>query len=98
MYSLLITHISKHIALEPDEIILLTASFRSKRLKKKAYLQHHGEITRFETFVTKGCLRTFYLDEKGEEHIAQFAVEEWWIGDLYSFLTQTPSRYSIEAL
>jgi CRP-like cAMP-binding protein len=98
MHFLLLTHISKHVALEPDEITLLTTSFRPKLLRKKIYLQHHGEVTRFETFVTKGCLRTFYLDEKGEEHIAQFAVEDWWIGDLYSFLTQTPSRYSIEAL
>ncbi len=98
MYALLLTHISTYIALDHDEIILLTASFRPNILKKKAYLQHQGEVARFETFVTKGCLRTFYMDEKGQEHIAQFAVEGWWIGDLYSFLTQTPSRYSIEAL
>jgi CRP-like cAMP-binding protein len=98
MHSALINHISKQITLDPEDIALLTASFQPRQLKKKEYLQHQGEITRHEHFVTKGCLRTFHLDEKGEEHIAQFAVEDWWIGDLYSFLTQTPSRYSIEAL
>jgi CRP-like cAMP-binding protein len=98
MHAVLINHISKQITLDPEEIALLTAAFQPRQLKKKEYLQRQGEITRHEHFVTKGCLRTFHLDEKGEEHIAQFAVEDWWIGDLYSFLTQTPSRYSIEAL
>ena len=27
-----------------------------------------------------------------------FGVEDWWVGDLYSFLTQTPSAYFIDAL
>jgi len=27
-----------------------------------------------------------------------FAVEEWWTGDLYSFLTQTPGNFIIDAL
>lgn len=27
-----------------------------------------------------------------------FGIEDWWVGDLYSFLTQTPATYFIEAL
>jgi len=27
-----------------------------------------------------------------------FAVEDWWTGDLYSFLTQTPATFNIDAL
>jgi CRP-like cAMP-binding protein len=98
MYSLLIKHLSKHISLTNEEIILLTTAFRAKRLKKKEFLLHQGETSRQETFVTKGCLRAYYVNDKGEEHIAQFAVEDWWIGDMYSFLTDTPSTLYIEAL
>jgi CRP-like cAMP-binding protein len=61
-------------------------------------LLQQGEVSRSETFVTEGCLRAYYVNDKGEEHIAQFAVEDWWIGDLYSFLTNTPSTLHIEAL
>ena len=28
----------------------------------------------------------------------QFSMEGWWVTDLYSFLTDEPSRYNIEAL
>ena len=27
-----------------------------------------------------------------------FAPEEWWVGDLYSFLTETPAKYNVEAI
>jgi CRP-like cAMP-binding protein len=57
-----------------------------------------GDVCRYESFVTQGCLRAYSVDEKGKEHIVQFAVEEWWIGDLNSFLTQTPAIYNIDAL
>ncbi|QHT69202.1 Crp/Fnr family transcriptional regulator [Rhodocytophaga rosea] len=98
MYSFLIRHLSRYISLEPQEITLLTESFKLKHLKKKDFLLHQGEVSRFETFVNKGCLRAFHITNKGEEHIVQFAVEDWWIGDMYSFLTQTPAMYTIEAL
>ncbi len=98
MYSLLINHLSKHISLTNEEVILLTTSFKHRYLKKKEFLLHQGEVSRQETFVTRGCLRAFYVNDKGEEHIAQFAVEDWWVGDMYSFLTGTPSTLYIEAL
>jgi len=48
-------------------------------------------------FVTKGCLRSYYLyDEKFQ--ILQFAIDNWWIGDLKSFLRQTPSEMYIDAV
>jgi CRP-like cAMP-binding protein len=98
MYELLISQLSKHISLDPTETDRLKDYFRVKQLKKKQFLQHQGDVTYYETFVTKGCLRTYYLDQQGQEHIVQFALESWWIGDLYSFLTQHPSRYTIQAL
>jgi len=61
-------------------------------------LLQEGDICRHENFVVQGCLRTYHIDSKGQEHIVQFAVEDWWIGDMYSFLTQKPSRYAIDAL
>jgi CRP-like cAMP-binding protein len=55
-------------------------------------------VCRYTAFVEKGMLRTFTVDEKGNEPILQFSMEGWWIADLYSFLTEEPSIYNIEAL
>ena len=48
--------------------------------------------------MVKGCLKTYYLDENGFEHIIDFSIEEWWADDLYSLLTQTASKSNIKAI
>jgi CRP-like cAMP-binding protein len=95
---LLIDHINKFVELTDEEIALLTNSVKHKRIKKRQFLLNIGDIERVESFIIKGCLKTYFIDDKGEEHIVQFGVENWWIGDMYSFLTNTPSIYNIEAL
>lgn len=69
-----------------------------KKLRKKQVLQQEGQIARYQYFINKGCLRTYMIDDKAQEHIIQFAIEDWWAGDLYSFLTQTPAKLNIGAV
>lgn len=38
------------------------------------------------------------VDEKGKEHNLQFAIENWWIGDIGSFYSEKPSKLYIEAM
>ena len=98
MYNLLLQHISKYIQLTQEERDYFTSAIQIKRLRKKQYLVQEGDVCRYESFVNKGCLRTYHVDEKGQEHIAQFAIEGWWISDMYSFLTVTPARFNVDAL
>lgn len=57
-----------------------------------------GDVCKYTMFVEKGFLRCYTVDDKGNEQILQFAFEGWWISDQYSLLTNTPSRYNIDAL
>jgi CRP-like cAMP-binding protein len=57
-----------------------------------------GEICKTENFISKGCLRAYTIDENGFEHILMFGIEDWWIGDLHSLLTQGPATYFVQAL
>jgi CRP-like cAMP-binding protein len=98
MYNLILKNVSRFITLTPEEEKYFTSILKIKKLKKKQYLLQEGDINRYEYFVNKGCLRTYTIDERGLEHIVQFAIEDWWTGDMYSFLTQTPARYTIDAL
>ena len=66
-------------------------------VKKKAFLMQAGEITKYEYFITKGCLKVYTIDEEGTSHISMFAVEDYWTGDLASFMTKEPTRYFIKA-
>lgn len=98
MFDLLLQNISRHIHLEPDESRFFTSIIQVRHLQKKEFLLREAEVCRYESFVLKGCLRNYYLDNKGDEHILQFSVEDWWTSDLYSLLTQTPATQFIDAL
>jgi CRP-like cAMP-binding protein len=91
-------HLERKISLTPAEFDFLTSLLKSKSLKKDECLIRPGEICKYESFITKGCLKSFYEDDRGTVHIVDFCVEGWWADDLYSFFTQTPSRSTIMAI
>jgi CRP-like cAMP-binding protein len=82
----------------PEEQEFVISLLQYKRLKRKEFLLQKGQICAFESFILKGCLRTYTVDEQGNEHSTMLAIEDWWTGDLYSFLTNKPSEYFIDAL
>jgi CRP-like cAMP-binding protein len=98
MSELLIKHINIHVVLTDQQQRLVLSKFKKVTLKKNSYLLRTGEVCRYESFVTKGCLKVYSLDEAGTEHIVFFAVEDWYVGDLYSFLTGLPATLNIVAL
>jgi CRP-like cAMP-binding protein len=98
MFELLLQSIEEKISISKEEFDFCKTLFIPKKLRKKQYLLQEGDVCRYTAFVEKGMLRTFTVDEKGSEPILQFSMEGWWIADLYSFLTEEPSMYNIEAL
>lgn len=97
-FDLILQNIGKHITLDPTEIEFFTSLLELKQIRKKDFLLQPGEICKTENFIVKGCLRTYSVDQDGVEHIVMFGIEDWWVGDLYSFLTATPAQYYIDAL
>ncbi len=69
-----------------------------KKLRKRQYLLQEGDVMKNHVFVSSGCLRSYTVDDKGMEHILNFAIENWWIGDRESLQTGQPSIYNIDAI
>ena len=97
-FYLLLSNISKHISLTKEETDFFTSLLNSKSLEAGEFLLREGEVCKYESFITKGCLKTYYLDENGDEHITDFLVEEWWADDLFSFFTASGATSNIKAL
>ena len=49
-------------------------------------------------FLATGCLRSYVIDAKGDEHIVQFAPEDWWLADNPCLAAKTPTQYFYEAI
>ena len=95
--NLLLKNIAKHVSLteeEEDRILFLTAP---QTFKAKTILLKEGDVCTESYFVTKGILRSYTIDENGVEHVVSFASSEWWIADMYSYLSQRPGQLFIEA-
>jgi CRP-like cAMP-binding protein len=98
MFDFLHQHITNKVSLTEEEWATITSFFIPKKVRKKQYLLQAGDVSEYMIFVNKGCLRSYTVDEKGDEHIVQFAIEGWWIGDMNSFLTGDAATFNIDAL
>ena len=95
---LLLSNISKHISLTSEETDFFTSLLNSRSLKPGEFLLREGEVCRYQSFISEGCLKSYYMDENADEHIVDFLIEEWWADDLYSFFTGTPAKSNIKAI
>src|ERR1700709_975878 len=91
-------YITEKTNLTADELEMIKAASIPKKLKKKQYLLQEGEVSRYNTFIVKGCLRQYRTGNDGTEHIMRFAVENWWISDRESLTTGLPSKSYIDCL
>jgi CRP-like cAMP-binding protein len=66
--------------------------------EKKAPLGEEGRVCKYIYFVLEGSCYSYITDESGERHAIQFALGNYWISDLYSFLSVRKAIYGIEAL
>jgi CRP-like cAMP-binding protein len=98
MFEVLAKSIKEKVSITEEEFEFTKTLFIPKKLRKRQYLLQDGDICKYTAFVEKGMLRTFTIDEKGNQPILQFSMEGWWVADLYSFLTNEPSLYNIDAL
>ncbi len=98
MYTGIEAHIKKFVGLTEEEIAVLHAYMKRMVVKKKELLLKEGQVCKSNYFVEKGCLRLFFVDEKGAEQTTQFAIENWWLTDYSSFYRATPSQFYIQAV
>lgn len=98
MFEVFFSHVNDKVQLTNEEQELIKTFFSPKKLRKKQYLLQEGDVCKYMAFVEKGLLRSYNVDDKGYEHMIQFAWDGWWISDTYSFLSQEPSAYNIDAI
>ena len=81
-----------------EEFALFLSHFETTYLRKKDIHLKAGEVCRTQTYLNKGCTRNFVIDEQGSERIMFFAFEDWWLGDLDSYLTGCPGTNYVQAI
>ncbi|WP_326983480.1 Crp/Fnr family transcriptional regulator [Chryseobacterium sp. MYb264] len=91
-------HFEEIVPLTDEEFEYVNSFFKFKKLKKHQYLIQENEQVTHIYFVIKGLLKASFIDQEGKEHIAQFAMENWWVSDFNSFYNNMPSVMTIDCL
>lgn len=98
MFDIFKNYLTGYAAFSSDELSMIEAALRFKKIRKHQYLLQQGDICRYHYFVAKGLLRTYSIDEKGNELVLRFAPENGWISDCESLYLGTPSQFNIDAI
>ncbi len=73
---LLKAHIEEIVPeLSPEAWKRVQQAFRPIKRRKHQFVVQEGDAVRYDYWVLKGCLKAYYLDDKGKEHILQFATK-----------------------
>lgn len=89
--------IAQYVNLSAAELEDISNKFKYKTIKKNGYLFRQGETCKDLVFVQKGCLRLYYLKD-GVEVSVWFAFQQSSAVELYSFISENPSNYFLQAI
>ncbi len=94
----LFSNIQKHITLEDLEKEWIRSIFEARDVPKKQLVLEQGQLCRRLYFVESGSLRAYNTNKQGKESTLMFAVQDWWITDMYAFVNQKQALLSLKAL
>ena len=94
----LLGNIRRYVTFREEEAEQLIDILTVKKIRKRQFLDQPGFVSRYRNYVVDGAFRSYYVDEEGKEHTVQIAVDDWFVSDFYSYITQTPATLFVEAL
>lgn len=94
----ILQNIARHISLTEDEKNHFLSLLSLKEISKKTHILNEGQACHYLNFVHAGALRAYHIDKRGKESTIMFAVDDWWITDMYCFLNEKPAMVYIETI
>ena len=97
-YDSILKNISRYVTLTKEEEQKLISIIKTTRIKKRQYIIQPGFVCQYRSYIVEGAFRVFHLDEEGKEHTVSIGIEDWFVTDFYSYISQTPATNYAEAL
>ena len=85
-------------ALTDDELALFESKLTFQELKKKEIFLQSGKVQQAIGFIAAGLVRSFYMDNNGNEITVGFYKEGDFVTHYPAFITRQPSLYTIQCL
>lgn len=90
-------HIASLFKLSEGQASIFLSEFTRKEFKKNDIFMENGKICNKIGLIERGLMKCLF-NKNGDEIIFEFAFENNFISDYYSFLTNTPSAKEIRCI
>lgn len=91
-------YVQKIVTTNQEEVDAFIDTMQRETIAKKDIVLKEGQQSTDMYFIIKGSMRMYYINDKGVETNVEFGIENWWLGDMSSFLNNIPSKLNIQAL
>lgn len=98
MIEQLFAHIKKFSSVSAGDLALIEDTLTKKSFQKKEHLLTAGHCCHHKYFIISGCMRSYFVNNKGAEQIVNFGIENWWMTDYDSFVNESISHLNIQAI
>lgn len=97
-YQSLYQYLASQYSLPEQDKHLIFDNFQFVEAKKGTLLHRQDDICRYGFFICRGCAKTFFINNKGDENTRYISFENGFVSAFSSFISQTPSIENVQLL
>ncbi len=91
-------YIKRTVDISEKDLTTVLSFFRSQTAQKNELLLSEGQTSQRTFFVSKGCVRIYFINEEGQDSTRYLAFENMFATALVSFITGQPSLEYVQAI
>ncbi len=91
-------YFERFIPLSDEDRKAIRSSFKEVRIKKRQFVVQPNFVAAHRNYVVTGAFRSYVVADEGQEHTIAFAIDDWWITDYNSYISQKPATMFVVAL
>ena len=94
----ILANIRRYVDLNASDEEAFSSIVSTRRIKRRQFIVQPGFVCQHQTYVLEGAFRSYFINSEGVDHTIQFAIEDWFISDFNSYITQEPASLFVEAI
>jgi CRP-like cAMP-binding protein len=97
MFEQITRSIDRLVSPSPEQLSLLIERLTFLQIPKDGFVIKESQTCSSVFFINKGCFRHYNIDDGGDESTIDLYIEDEWMLEYKSFVSQQPSQHFIQA-
>ncbi|HYH15877.1 MAG TPA: cyclic nucleotide-binding domain-containing protein, partial [Flavisolibacter sp.] len=89
---------NQYLQISEQEFEEVCQHFSFRKFRKHQFILQEGDSCTYETFLLKGCTRTYRVNDKGDEYILELSIENNWVINPDCSMEGQLSKFNVDCL